>query len=159
MNTCITAALREQFDRTWAMWRAEIGNIPAAEWRRGEIDYLIPVRHACHVLETVDFYTGELPADHFPWGQRYDGDWEGSPAASLPDRPALLALLDDVTELFDARLAALTDEELCAPAPTFPWAGGSRLSCLLYLLRHTQHHLGELHAELRRRGLPRAEWK
>ncbi|OPZ84991.1 MAG: DinB superfamily protein [bacterium ADurb.Bin429] len=159
MNNHIVTTLRNQFARVWAMWRSEIGNIPEAEWRSGDLDYLTPVRHACHAFETADFYTGIIPADQFPWGRHYAGNWEGSPVAELPDHAGILSLLEKIAELVDTRLTALSDDDLNASDPVFPWTGGTRLDTFLYLLRHTQHHLGELHAELRRRNIPRAAWK
>jgi hypothetical protein len=53
----------------------------------------------------------------------------------------------------------MTDEEILAPETAFPWTGEARLGRALYLLRHHHSHLGELNAELRHRGLPRAEWR
>lgn len=159
MRNALVTELRKHSDRTWSMWRNAINNIPDAAWRRGDVDYLIPVRHACHVLETAEFYLGDLPADQYPWGSSYHGDWEGSPAEDLPDRATTLALLEKITAFADARLAAMTDELLLAPDHVFPWTGGTRLATMLYLLRHNQHHLGEMHAELRRRDIPRAAWQ
>lgn len=159
MNNSTTTALREQFSRCWAMWRVEIENISDEQWQSGDIDYLIPVRHACHIAETADFYTGDIAVDRFSWGTAYGGgDWEGTAASALPDRLATLALLEQMSILVDARLAAISETQLHTPS-IFPWTGATLLDALLYLLRHTQHHLGEMHAELRRRNIPRAEWK
>jgi hypothetical protein len=39
-----------------------------------------------------------------------------------------------------------------------PWTGGTRLDRAIYSLRHSQHHLGQINAELRRKGVSRGEW-
>ena len=55
--------------------------------------------------------------------------------------------------------ASLADEGLLADEPLYPHAGTKVLGRALYPLRHTQHHLGELHSELRRRDIARPQWQ
>ena len=141
------------------MWRQEIANIPELEWRRGEVDYLIPARHLCHVVVTADFYTGDTPADRYDWNRLFDGDWEGMSPEQLPDKDTALQALDRMREHVGAHLRALDDEALCAAETLAPWTGPTVMHKTLYWLRHFQHHLGEMHAELRRRGIPRAPWQ
>ena len=40
-----------------------------------------------------------------------------------------------------------------------PWTGQTRMDKMLYVLRHSQHHLEEINAELSRRGIKAAIWE
>lgn len=155
----VVSALKRHFARTWDMWQEEIANVPDGEWTSGDVDYLIPARHLCHVVVSADFYTGDTPLDNYDWNKFFDGDWEGMPAEKLPGKEAALARLGEIRAIVDRRLGALDDEALLEAERMCPWTGKTLLDRLLYLLRHCQHHLGELHAELRRRGVKRARWK
>lgn len=82
----IAGAVENHFRRTCEMWRQEIANTPEQEWRQGDVDYLIPARHLCHVVVTADFYTGDTPADRYDWNRLFGGDWEGMSPKELPDK-------------------------------------------------------------------------
>jgi hypothetical protein len=50
------------------------------------------------------------------------------------------------------------DAQFLAEQSMWKWTGKTALDRALFNLRHTQHHIAQLNAELRRRGLPRGEW-
>jgi hypothetical protein len=155
----IAGAVENHFRRTCEMWRQEIANASEQEWRRGDVDYLIPARHLCHVVVTNSFYTGDTPADRYDWNRLFRGDWEGMSPDALPDKERALQALDEMQECIGGRLRALDDDALRAAETLAPWTGPTVMDKTLYWLRHFQHHLGEVHAELRRRGIPRAAWQ
>ena len=155
----ITEALADHFDRACQMWQEEIENTPEEEWRTSDVDFLIPARHLCHVLVSADFYTGDAPMEQYDWNKFFDGDWEGMPPEQLPDKARALEVLAKVRDIVLARLGKINDADLAAKQSHAPWTGETLMHKLLYWLRHHQHHVGELHAELRRRGIPRARWR
>jgi hypothetical protein len=53
----------------------------------------------------------------------------------------------------------IDDAALLEPEKVHPWAGQTRMGKLLHVLRHSQHHLGEVSAELIRRGIKAAIWE
>lgn len=152
-------ALEEQYRRMLSMWREEVKNIPAKEWASGEIDYLIPARHLCHLIVSADYYTGEKTPEEYDWNCYFNGDWEGMTLEELPRKTAALKRLSEFEKLLMSRLAKLSDEDLLRKERQSPWTGETLAGKLLYLLRHSQHHVGELHAELRHRGIKRAHWR
>jgi hypothetical protein len=89
-------AVSDQFQRTLKMLRVAITAFPIEEWRKGELAYLRPAGIAYHVLETIDYYAGDQPADQFPWGGRFGVGWEESESAKLPSREQLIEYLDEV---------------------------------------------------------------
>jgi hypothetical protein len=157
-DTTISVSLIEQFARSWEVLRDAVRQFPAEQWRCGEIDYLIPPRLALHVIEAAEFYAGDTP-EGFHFGGRFGVDWEGSPAEQFPDQEEMLRYLDEVQAQVEAWLRGLSDADLLLPGQAFPWTGRCVLDRAIYVLRHTHQHIGEMNAELRRRGCPRAQWR
>jgi uncharacterized damage-inducible protein DinB len=153
--------LIEHFTRVWGTYRDAIRDIPEEQWRAGEVDYLTPSRLLYHVLEAAEFYSRETPKG-FNWGanqRRFGVDWEAATPEQLPTQEQTLTYLDEVQAQLEAWLKNAEDSDILSPDSEYSWTGKSVLGRALYLLRHNQHHLGELNAELRRRGLPRAKWR
>lgn len=154
----ISASLLESLGLTWGMYEEAIRGIPEEHWRRGEIDHLIPARLVYHALETAEFYSGESP-DGFPWGERFGADpWDAQPGR-LPSKGETLEYHREVAEKVRGWLMGLNDSQLLSEETSFPWTGSTVLGRALYLLVHYRQHLGEINGELRRRGLPRIEWR
>lgn len=153
----IGEALLEAFKLIWEMYDEALENIPGEHWRAGEIDYLIPARQVYHAVETADFYSGASP-DDFPWGQRFDCGCFDSPPEELPSREQAREYHDEVRVKVADWIRGLDATEILAREKSFSWTGSVVLGRALYLLGHYRQHLGELNAELRRRGLPRIKW-
>ena len=92
---------------------------------------------------------------------RYFGQnifWEGAPVEQLPDQQEMLGFIDHVEAHALDWLGGKSEEQLLAPQGDCRWTGPKLLSRCIYAVRHAQHHIGELNAELRRRGLRRIAW-
>jgi len=153
----IAAELAGQFDRTWRMFRQAVERFPQDQWLAGDVTSLVPARQAYHVVEMADYFTSPAP-DQFAWC-RFGSFWDTSRVQKLPSRQELLAYLEEVQQRVDAWLGGRTDEEMLSPDALFGWTGQSLLGRAVHLLRHTQHHLAEMNAELRRRNLPILDWR
>ena len=55
-------------------------------------------------------------------------------------------------------LGGVTDEDLLAPESLHPWTGEVYLGKLIYLLRHTQQHIGDINRVLRLNGCDALQW-
>jgi len=146
--------LVRQYERSWQMLAEAVNSFPAAEWRAGDVDYLIPARAAYHILEAAEFYASASSFD-FPFGYRFDCDWEGAPPDKLPTQEGVLAYLSEVRPKVEAWLRTA---DLMAEDDAFPWPGGTVLDRAHYLVRHNHHHIGEMWSELKRRGHDLPDW-
>jgi len=157
----VVASLIDHFNRTWGMLREAIEALPEEEWRAGDVEQFVPARQALHIIETAEFYSGEWDGKEFPWGERFGCDWEDSPVEKLPDQRDMLAYLDEARAKVEAWLTKRGDDGLLGEPQDkrFPWTGTCELGRALYLMRHSHHHLGKIHNELRRRGIDRPEWR
>ena len=152
----IADSVSDQFGRTLRMLREAILAFPPDEWRKGDIDYLRPAGVAYHAIETIDFYTGEQSVDGFPWGGRFDVDWEDSRSERLPSQDELIEYLDETEDKLGGWLK---ETDLSSEEKLFPWTGAAKLGRAIYTLRNTQHHLSEMCIELTRRGHTAPEWQ
>ena len=157
----IVASVTDHLTRTFDMLREAIEALPDEEWRVADEDDLIPARQALHIVESSAFYSGEWTGKKFPTGERLDCNWEFSAADELPGRQDVLTYLDEARAKVEAWLTKRGDDGLLREPQDkrFPWTGACELGRALYLIRHTHHHLGKIHNELRRRGDDRPEWR
>jgi len=154
----IKKSLVDAFKRNWDIYQDAVNNIPDEHWRTGDIEYLIPARLIYHVLECVDFYSNQTPKG-FVWGHRFNIDWESVSPEQLPTKEQTKTYLTEMIEKMDGWLQRLSDTELLSEEKAFPWTGKTKLGRAIYLLVHCRQHIGEINAELRRRGLPRIKWR
>ena len=70
-----------------------------------------------------------------------------------------LEKLAETRVILEERLTEFDDETLLEPETVHPWSGQTRMDKTLYVLRHSQHHLGAVEAELSRRGIKAATWE
>jgi DinB family len=111
-----------------------------------------------HVLETIEYYLGDKKSEDFPWGHRFHLDWENAQAESAPGKEAMRAYQKDVEQLVHRVLDGKSDRDLAAPETAHPWTGKTYLGKLLYLMRHTQQHIGDINRVLRFSGCDALEW-
>jgi|TARA_Y100000031_G_C7906840_1_gene242028 hypothetical protein len=147
-----------QFEDVWDMFQEAIEAFPDERWRKGDVTYLTPARIAYHIIETIDYY-GRQNIDTFVWGHRAGINWETAEQGDLPSRNETLAYFDDVREANGIWLCVLGTEGLLAEDVVFHDEGMTHLDRVLYMMRHTHQHLGELCAELRRNELSRPTWR
>ena len=159
MTRAITAELKEQFHRQWGSLRDSVNAIPDAEWKAGEIVPLVPARLLHHILGGTEVYARSTSYEDYVAHRRFGADWQKAPEEELPDRPTALRCIDELEKSVDQWLDALGDAGLLETDEGFPWTGTRKLGRAVYLLRHTQNHIGDMNAELRRRGVPRGAWR
>jgi hypothetical protein len=152
----LPAELKNQFGRVFFKLREAVMTFPAEEWLQAEAIYLRPAGLATHILETFDFYTSELTAEEFPWGERLGADWEDPDKDQLPTQEVILQYLEEMkfrlTEWVGSR--NLLEEET-----VYPGTGETILGRVMYVLRHTEAHLAEMNLELSKRGFSIPEWQ
>jgi hypothetical protein len=181
IGNAVSGAMAGQLERQWVMLREALTMLDDGQYRGGE-GYLAPARLLMHTIRTSHFYLADGP-DGFDWERPFvphsRGADVGDPAsrdvqyerwsraltagdeadvADLPSREALLAYLEEVVAIGDAWLGEQDEAAWLGPTG-FPWTGETRLAQMVYLLRHTQHHIGELNALLRTWDQPRVEWR
>ena len=122
----------------------------------------MPARQVLHTIATANFYcrdkqpetVGSLAAGY--WGR--DLDWGGTATEELPNQAEVRGYLEHVGQRGRQWIESKSDMDWLAEQGDFAWTGPNLLSRSIYLIRHIQGHIGEINAELRRRGLERVQW-
>lgn len=153
----ISRTLAEQFDRVFATFRDALAKFPDEQLTTSDVAWFAPARQAFHIIDNLSFYVDSDP-DSFRWG-RIAKTWARCAAEELPRREEILRTLAAVEQKTRAWLSNFDDDAWLAGQEKMDWVGKTTLDRALYALRHTQHHVAHLNAELRRRGLPRGEWR
>ncbi len=78
--------------------------------------------------------------------------------AALPAKESLLAYLDKTQTKTETWFRNLGDEGLIGPDKMPQFSPNPLVGRAIYVLRHLQYHLGQIDAEMNRRGLQSAEW-
>jgi hypothetical protein len=159
MGDEMVSELEEQFRRQWDTLRDLVGAVPEGQWNAGEMPHLVPGRLVYHILSGAEVYARSCTFEDYLARRRFGLDWQTVPAAELPDRQTTLRGIDELEKDTAAWLESLGNEGLMSSDDGFPWTGSRKIGRAVYLLRHTQNHIGEANAELRRRGLPRGKWR
>ena len=158
----IATILDRQFARMWAMLRGLVEACPQEQWLAGAAATAIPARQAYHILAAAEWCCDEDRFDKTnPFGVRFSEELFGDnlPSVGWPDKHDMLRMIEDVQRRIAARIASMADADWPGPARTPMDFGQTDLEQFVYALRHSQHHVGELRAELRRRGLHAVDWE
>ncbi|MHA1907688.1 MAG: hypothetical protein ACW98Y_10375 [Candidatus Thorarchaeota archaeon] len=151
--------LLSQYESTWKMTRAAIGNIPDEIFTLFEKDWSYAIT-VYHIIETMDFYSRDDP-DTMEWGKKAGYSWDNvndikEDILPLISRELLLNYLVEMEQKITKFLTSVLEGDF------FERDGFHMFESVyqkyLYLLRHNQHHLGELGVTLRRLKAERIKW-
>ncbi|MEM1211120.1 MAG: hypothetical protein AAGI68_02375 [Planctomycetota bacterium] len=154
----LTTALREGFAEAFRMFREVVERLDESGWIQGESTWVeVPSSAAMHTLVCAAFYIAPS-RDDFDWepgGLRY---WE-DPPEKLPGPSTTLAAIARVAGEVDDYLLQHGDAGLLQGKAESAGRGQSRVQWMVYALRHLQHHVSQMSAECKRRGLGAAAWE
>jgi uncharacterized damage-inducible protein DinB len=137
----VARELLAQYLHTWRMLDRLVGETSDEEWDVEASDYLRPGRLAFHIMLSAEFYTDQTS----PMRERFPRQWDEFRAQTIPDRASFRAYAQGVQK---GVARWLLGEPLDAQEERFPWAGTTRRSVALFLLRHSLYHMGEMNAML-----------
>ena len=137
MNT----ELIQQYEHTWRIFVRLVAAFDSAAWLHNGRGTITPARLAFHILKGVKYYIEDTSIIVCASGKSFERDWETVQDAELPSQDDILACIDDLRLKTKNWLAGMELSDTNIP---FPWAGETKLGLVLFLLRHTIYHLGEL---------------
>jgi hypothetical protein len=152
-DATIGEVLARQFERVFGSLRDALSKMDDQQYRASDCEWLAPIRQAYHLVETAEFYTNQSVDEGAP-----PLDWDNGPVEALPSKSELIAYLDRVQPRVCQWLTGTPDDVFLSNEADFNDSGGTRLDRAVVSLRHAQHHLAQINAELRRKGLPRGAW-
>ncbi len=130
-----------QYAHAWRVFERLVVDFDAEAWLQAGRDANTPVRLSWHILQSVKSYLADTSALQFASGKSFARDWVQVTESQLPSQADILACLLEMQSRTEKWLAEL---DTSAANEAFPWAGETQLGVVIFLLRHTMYHLGEL---------------
>jgi hypothetical protein len=135
----------DQFNHTWYLYEGIINDFDDISWLNLQHGYITPARLAFHILLSTLYYLQDDAVLDLPSGKTLHGDWLTIDEELLPLRSDILEILS----LFRAKTNSwIFNLDINDENTAFPWAGKTKAGVILFLLRHTLYHIGELNALL-----------
>jgi uncharacterized damage-inducible protein DinB len=152
----INSGILSQFSSTWKMLRSAIEVAPDEYWYGKTHDWSFS-RTLYHIIETQRFYIRDTP-DGMEWEKLLkELNTEDKPLDEVyPPRVILSDFLEKTEVEVTSYIKGLTLDKLLEK-DDFKWFS-SVFEKLLYLMRHNQHHIGELSRMLREWDCERVKW-
>jgi hypothetical protein len=153
------ASLANQFTASWKMLGMAIDLVPDEKWHDGTGKWYYSYT-SYHIIETAQFYMRHDPSD-MKWGTRAGYEWHKDIDVKREILPKVTkqlvrTFMDEIQSSLDDIVGEITENELSSQ-DGFYWFQSVH-DKLLYLLRHTAHHLGELARTLREWNLAPVKW-
>jgi hypothetical protein len=137
--------LNQQYGHTWRVLARVVKDFEPDAWIHAGRGTILPVRIAFHMVQSVTYYIGSSSPLLLVGGKPFDGDWDSVTEADLPTQQEIVSALDAMGAGVESWLC---DIDLDAENKAFGWAGATQFGVVLFLLRHTLYHLGQLSALL-----------
>ncbi len=147
----------QQYAHTWRVLEGIVKDFDRGTWLHFGCGTMTPARDAFHLLQGVKYYIEDSSTVTFASGKSFDSHCGTVPEAELPSQADVVACIDELKAKTEAWLSAM---DLAAENTAFPWAGKTKLSVVLFLLRHNLYHIGELSSMLNesKQGLAEDNW-
>jgi hypothetical protein len=111
-----------------------------------------------HTLKTIEFYMGDRPPGEFGFGYRFEFDWEQPEPAKIPTMDEMKQYLIDIRGNTFRVLESMSEDDFAAAETVHKWTGATYGAKMLYLLRHTQQHVGDMNRVLAMCGCESMVW-
>ncbi len=147
----------QQYAHTWRVLEGIVKDFDRGAWLHFGCGTMTPARDTFHLLQGVKYYIEDSSTVTFTSGKSFDSHCGTVPEAELPSQADVVACIDELKAKTEAWLTAL---DFAAENTTFAWTGKTRLSVVLFLLRHNLYHIGELSSMLNgsRQGVAEDNW-
>jgi hypothetical protein len=130
-----------EYGEAWRVFERLVKNFDADGWVNTGRKMQTPVRIAVHTLRSCKYFSGDPSPDNFASGRTLAGEWDPAPAAGLPTQADILGCIHEVEAKTEAWLSEM---DYTSKNTAFAWAGETKLSLVIVVLRHFLYHLGEI---------------
>jgi uncharacterized damage-inducible protein DinB len=131
----------KQYEHTWRVFERIVKDFDNDAWLHTGRGAITPARLAFHILKGVKYYIEDPTTVLFASGKSFESDWETVKEEDLPSQDDILTCIDELKAKTEKWLSEMN---LDSENRSFEWAGETRLGVVLFLLRHSLYHLGEL---------------
>jgi hypothetical protein len=137
----MTTEFIKQYAHTWRVFERIVQDFDEDAWLHTGRGTTTPVRLSFHMLQGVKYYIEDSSTILFASGKSFEGNCAAIQEQDLPSQNDILACIGGLKAKTETWLSEM---DLGAENKSFSWAGETKLGVVLFLLRHTVYHLGEL---------------
>jgi len=130
-----------QYGHTWRVFERLVKDFDHNAWIHAGRGTITPARLAFHILKGVKYYIEDPSGMVFASGKSFESNWETVNEEDLPSQGDILICISELKAKTEIWLSKL---DFDCENKSFPWAGRTGLGVVIFLLRHSLYHLGEL---------------
>ena len=131
----------EQYGHTWRVFKRIVKDFGRDAWIHTGRGAATPVRIALHILQGVKYYIEDSATTIFESGKSFECNSETAKEEELPSQNDILTCIDGLKVKTENWLSEM---DFSAENKSFEWAGETKLGVVIFLLRHSLYHLGEI---------------
>lgn len=141
METIMNAELISQYAHIWRVFERLVNDFDDDAWLHAGRKTGTPARLSFHILKATKYYLEDTSIVEFASGKPFDVDCGTVAENALPSRSDVIACIREFAKKTECWLA---ETDLNCANTAFEWAGKTKLGVLIFLLKHSVYHLGEL---------------
>jgi hypothetical protein len=141
MEKIMNTELISQYSHIWRVFERLVTDFDDAAWVHTGRKTTTPARLSFHILKATKYYLEDMSAIAFASGKSFDINCETANEEALPSRSDVLICIQEFAEKTKNWLAEM---DINSANKAFEWAGKTKLGVVIFLLKHSVYHLGEL---------------
>ncbi|KAA3661535.1 MAG: hypothetical protein DWQ04_16185 [Chloroflexi bacterium] len=131
----------KQYAHTWRVFERLVKDFDTDAWLHAGRGANTSARMALHILQSAKYYLEDTSEIVFASGKSFESRWETAEVENLPSQNDIVICIHEMKERTEKWL---TEMDYRTENKAFPWAGETKLGVVIFLLRHTLFHIGEL---------------
>jgi hypothetical protein len=131
----------KQYAHTWRVMAGVVKEFDPDAWLHAGRGVNTPARLSWHILQAAKNYMQDPSPLVFPSGRPSQGKPSEGMEEDLPTQADIAAC---IAALQESTVCWLSEIDYDCENSDFPWAGETKLGVVLFLLRHSLFHIGEL---------------
>ncbi len=141
METTMNTELIFQYAHIWRVFERLVNDFDDISWFCTGRKAITPVRLSFHILKATKYYLEDPSVIEFASGKSFDVDCETAKEEALPSRSDVIVCIREFANKTESWIAEMA---LSSLNKAFEWAGKTNLGVVIFLLKHSLYHLGEL---------------
>ena len=137
----IETEFQKQYEHTWNVFERLVSDFDSGAWKCTGRGATTPVRLSVHILQATKYYLEDQSELYFASGKAFDENSENTPEEDLPSQNDIRICIGEFRKTTEKWL---TEMDYGAENKSFEWAGETKLGVVIFLLRHSLYHIGEL---------------
>ena len=133
--------LLKQYDHTWNVFERLVSDFESSAWKFTGRGATTPVRLSLHILQATKYYLEDKSEILFASGKVFETNSETTSEEDLPNQNDIIICIREFRKKTEKWLSEM---DFGAENKSFGWAGETQLGVVIFLLRHSLYHIGEL---------------